>query len=128
MNKKGRVLLLWLALLLLIACPLKTEEKKTERRKKEYLDAGPALPPFDVTKRKIPLEEIQGGGPPRDGIPAIMEPKFVSAKEAGKFLSDGDLVLGVYENGVAKAYPVKILNWHEIVNDEVGGRPVAVTW
>jgi hypothetical protein len=52
----------------------------------------------------------------------------VAAKDADRFLRGKDRVLAVSMNGAAKAYPVKILNWHEIVNDEVGGQPITVTW
>jgi|FaiFalDrversion2_1042247.scaffolds.fasta_scaffold01394_3 hypothetical protein len=97
-------------------------------QQRQYLEAGPGQRPFDVTKHSVPIEEIRGGGPPKDGIPALDNPRFVSAKEAEKFLSRQDRVLGVALNGAAKAYPLKILNWHEIVNDTVGGRPVLVTW
>lgn len=83
---------------------------------------------FDVTRHNIPLEEIRGGGPPKDGIPSLTNPQFVSAKEAGKFLLSWDRVLGVEHNGVAKAYPIKILNWHEVVNDTIADKPIAVSW
>lgn len=95
---------------------------------KQYLDAGSGRRPFDVTRRSVPLEEILGGGPPRDGIPALDDPKFVTAREAEKFLGRSERVLGVALDGAAKAYPIKILNWHEIVNDRVGPRAVLVTW
>lgn len=71
--------------------------------------------------------EILSGGPPKDGIPAILEPKFVSPQEA-IFLKPGDTVIGVAVGEEAKAYPIKILNWHEVVNDTVGGAPVVVTF
>ncbi|WP_337862674.1 DUF3179 domain-containing protein [Nitrososphaera sp.] len=74
----------------------------------------------------VPPEKIVSGGPPRDGIPSIDSPKFTSASGAG--LEDGDLVIGLAIEGDAKAYPLKILVWHEIVNDVVGGEPVAVTY
>ncbi|MGR9100801.1 MAG: DUF3179 domain-containing protein, partial [Gammaproteobacteria bacterium] len=64
--------------------------------------------------------------PGKDGIPAIDNPRFVLPDRA--LLKAEDRVLGVFFNGVAKAYPVKILNWHEIVNDDFGGHPVAVTY
>ena len=67
-------------------------------------------------------------GPPRDGIPALDSPKFVTAAQADRVLRDSDVVLGVEFQGVAKAYPIRILNWHEIVNDEVGRQPALVTW
>lgn len=92
------------------------------------LPAGKGKRPFDVTHHSVPINEILGGGPPRDGIPALDAPKFVSADTARKFLSDKDRVLGVAVAGGAKAYPIRILNWHEIVNDEIHGRPIAVTW
>lgn len=109
------------ALVLCVGVPLVGEEKKL------YLESGTGRP-FDVTKHAVPIEELIGGGPPKDGIPSIDNPKFVSAKEAGKFLAPQERVLGVELNGIAKAYPIKILNWHEIVNDEVNGRPITVTW
>ncbi|MEM3160412.1 MAG: DUF3179 domain-containing protein [Nitrososphaera sp.] len=78
------------------------------------------------TKSLVPLDRIVSGGPGRDGIPSIDEPKFVSAQEAD--LRNGDLVLGLEINGDVRAYPLDILVWHEIVNDAVGGEPVAVTY
>ncbi len=78
-------------------------------------------------KHIVPLDKIRSGGPPKDGIPAIDRPKFVSVGEAS-FLSDEDVVLGLHYNGVARAYPLRILNWHEIVNDFVAGEPVLVTY
>lgn len=74
----------------------------------------------------VPLDQIVGGGPARDGIPSIDNPKFVSANDAG--LEDFELVLGLNINGDIRAYPLNILVWHEIVNDVVGGEPVAVTY
>lgn len=82
---------------------------------------------FDLSSALLPADEIVSGGPPRDGIPSIDAPKFVNAKQAD-FLRPGDRVLGLARNGVAKAYPIKILNWHEIVNDEIRGEAVAVTY
>ena len=76
---------------------------------------------FDYSKHSIPLEDIYDGGPGKDGIPAIMHPKFISAKDADrKFLKNENRILGVVHQGKARAYPIKILNWHEIVNDRIG--------
>ncbi|MBI4390033.1 MAG: DUF3179 domain-containing protein [Nitrospinae bacterium] len=84
---------------------------------------------FDFSGPRIPLDEIHSGGPPKDGIPALTNPAFVSPEAAEReFLGKTDRVLGLVVNGQAKAYPVKILNWHEIVNDTVGGKPVVVTF
>jgi hypothetical protein len=81
---------------------------------------------FDVSNASISTLAIQRGGPPKDGIPAIDRPKFVPAAQAG--LRDGDRVLGVALEGIARAYPVRILNWHEVVNDRFAGRAIAVTY
>ena len=80
----------------------------------------------DGTEAIVPLDQIVGGGPQRDGIPSIDNPKFVPVSDAG--LQDSDLVLGLDINGDVRAYPLDILVWHEIVNDVVGGEPVAVTY
>lgn len=82
---------------------------------------------FDLRDASVPLEQIEQGGPPRDGIPSIDNPKFLSASEA-RFLDRQARVLGVFHNGVAKAYPIAILNWHEIVNDRFGLDPIVVTF
>ncbi|MEX2526245.1 MAG: DUF3179 domain-containing protein [Gemmatimonadota bacterium] len=69
---------------------------------------------------------MMSGGPPPDGIPAIDEPRFVPAAQAD--LEGGDIVMGFAHNGEARAYPQRIMVWHEIVNDRVGGLNVAVTY
>jgi hypothetical protein len=76
----------------------------------------------------VPLDQIVSGGPPPDGIPSIDDPKFISVKEADGLLEDSELVLGLNINGDVRAYPLQILVWHEIVNDKVGGVPLAVTY
>ncbi len=82
---------------------------------------------FDLTDALIPVDEILSGGPPRDGIPAINQPKFEAASEAG-WMRDKDRVLALVVGGQAKAYPIGILNWHEIVNDKVGDQHFVVTY
>lgn len=82
---------------------------------------------FNLDNALIPAKEIFTGGPPRDGIPAIDHPRFVSADRAS-FLKERDLVLGMVYKGAAKAYPINILNWHEVVNDRFEGEAVAVTF
>ncbi len=96
--------------------------------KKQTLPAGTGQRPFDATRHSIPISEIEEGGPPRDGIPALFNPAFVSASDADLFLKKNDRVIGVVYEGEARAYPIKILNWHEAVNDSI--RPVRflVTW
>ena len=75
----------------------------------------------------MPQQEILSGGPPKDGIPAILKPKIVEPGQAA-YLEDSDTVIAVKINGEARAYPVKVLNWHEVVNDTIGGVPIAVTF
>jgi len=82
----------------------------------------------DLSKRTVPMEEIVPGGPPKDGIPAIDHPKFEHVQRADRWLEDREPVAVVELNGEPKAYPLQILVWHEIVNDVVGGIPVAVTY
>lgn len=90
--------------------------------------AAAAVTAEEKEKSIVPLDQIVSGGPPPDGIPSIDNPKFISVQEASKFLEDSELVLGLNINGDIRAYPLQILVWHEIVNDEVGGVPVAVTY
>lgn len=79
-------------------------------------------------KHSVPLDQIVSGGPPPDGIPSIDLPKFVSVTEGNKFLKDTDKVVGINLNGDIRAYPLQILVWHEIVNDNVDDVPIAVTY
>lgn len=78
-------------------------------------------------KHSIPLDKIRGGGPPKDGIPSIDNPVFAEIQNSD-FMSDSYTVIGLEINGEAKAYPLFILVWHEIVNDKVGDVPVSVTY
>ncbi|MFQ5908134.1 MAG: DUF3179 domain-containing protein [Thermoplasmata archaeon] len=71
---------------------------------------------------------ILGGGPPKDGIPAIDNPRFMSADAADGFLRPTDIVFGIDRAGVQRAYPQRILVWHEIVNDRVGGQRIPITY
>lgn len=82
---------------------------------------------FDLTESLVPANEILSGGLGRDGIPAIDQPKFLSAGESN-FLKDQSEVLGITRNGVSKAYPIAILNWHEIVNDTFGDESIVITY
>ena len=95
----------------------------------------------DATKANIPLEDILSGGPPPNGIPALgfvtdwqgaaestQAPAFISQDEAAEWLGESEPVIAFRVGDEAKAYPLQILTWHEIVNDYVGGVPVAVTF
>ena len=82
---------------------------------------------FNIDNALVPQNEILSGGPPKDGIPAILEPRFVAARQVD-FLKADDSVIGVVVAGIAKAYPLNILTWHEVVNDTIDGTPIVVTF
>ena len=87
-----------------------------------------AWPDTDFSRALIDLDEIRSGGPPRDGIPPIDAPRFVAPEEADGWLDPREPVIVVSAGGETRAYPLQILTWHEIVNDEVGGVPLSVTF
>ncbi|MEO0692833.1 MAG: DUF3179 domain-containing protein, partial [Pseudomonadota bacterium] len=86
-------------------------------------------PNSDFTQTSIEnWVEIMSGGPPKDGIPAIDDPNFIAAAEETR-IGDREPVITVEMEGeVPRAYPIRYLTWHEIVNDEMGGVPIAVTF
>lgn len=81
----------------------------------------------DVPPPRVEFEEIRSGGPPPDGIPPIDKPRFLNVGDID-FLADQEPVLALDIDGDTRAYPVQIMTWHEIVNDTVGGVPVAVSY
>ena len=82
----------------------------------------------DFSRHTVPYDEILSGGVPRDGIPPLDDPRFATLEDADRWLADQEPVIAFELNGDARAYPLQILVWHEIVNDVVGGVPVAVTF
>ena len=82
----------------------------------------------DFSKRSVSLDEILSGGPPKDGIPPVDHPKFVAVGEADDWLGDREPIVVFEHDGEVRGYPWQILIWHEIVNDEVAGLPVSVTY
>lgn len=83
--------------------------------------------PWSLDKHSIPVKDITSGGPPKDGIPALFSPKYEKAADAD-FMRNEEGVLGVYHNGIARAYPTRILSHHELVNDNFGDDPLLVSW
>lgn len=104
---------LLISVMVLIGMPLAQSPDATVRAEERHI---------------VPLDQIVNGGPPPDGIPSIDSPKFISAADGDHFLADSDKVVGLNINGDVRAYPLQILVWHEIVNDNIGGFPVAVTY
>ncbi len=84
------------------------------------------FPHTDFTRHTVPFSEIRPGGPPRDGIPAITEPVFVPVADSA--LDEESPVISLALGETARAYPLRVLMWHEIVNDRLDDMPVAVTW
>ncbi|MAZ67463.1 hypothetical protein CL652_01685 [bacterium] len=98
-------------------------QTKTTSRKEVTLSVGSPGGVFE----EVPDNEILSGGPGKDDIPSIDNPKFVSVKEAS-FLNDDEFGIGIVVDDVARFYPFQILVWHEIVNDSIAGMPLAVTY
>ncbi|MGB0387659.1 MAG: DUF3179 domain-containing (seleno)protein [Ardenticatenaceae bacterium] len=116
-----------------------TSEREATRPATSLIeDSSGELPPHlasrvqswgtDWSRHTVLLDELFSGGPPRDGIPPIDEPIFISIEEAAQEVDDLEPVVVYEHNGDARAYPLAILIWHEIVNDEVGGQPVTITY
>lgn len=83
------------------------------------------LAEFNTQRLRVPADEIKSGGPPRDAIPALTDPHTTLAADA-MFLDDDARVVGVTVDGAARAYPFSVLTWHEAINDQLGGHPIAV--
>ncbi len=104
--------------------------------------APPSVPPptltpeeeYDIktdasgTKYVVNPAKIMGGGPPKDGIPSIDNPKFVPVAEADQWIQDNELVITIIHNGIKRVYPLQIMVWHEIVNETIGGDPLLITY
>lgn len=82
---------------------------------------------FDLSFVLVPRDQILAGGPPRDGIPALARPEAIPHDQA-TYLRPDDVVVGIALEGEARAYPLRILIWHEVANDVLGGKPIAVTY
>lgn len=97
-------------------------------------DATPAGEELDIkvtpdgVRYIVEPDKIVGGGPPKDGIPSIDSPEFVSVEEADEWIQDDELVLSFEYRGVTRVYPLQIMVWHEIVNDVVVGDPILITY
>ncbi|MCL5777172.1 DUF3179 domain-containing protein [Limibaculum sp. FT325] len=85
-------------------------------------------PRTDFSQSAVDFGEILSGGPPKDGIPAIDAPRFEAASETTGAPTPNEPVMSIEIAGDARAYPLSVLMWHEIVNDTVAGQPVAVTY
>jgi len=126
--KASSILAAVLLAVVVSACGGSDTRGAAERRAAAQIQVSTAGWKTDFSRHTVPLAEFRSGGPGRDGIPPIDEPRTVSQEDADKFLDDREPVLTVEQGRAVRAYPVQILIWHEIVNDELGGRPIAVTY
>jgi hypothetical protein len=115
------------------AAPVETGSSGTDPTPPEFKGQNPpsgAASEFstDFSRHTISYDEVLSGGPPKDGIPALDAPTFVSVEEADSWLRPEEPVISFEVGNDARAYPLQILTWHEIVNDEVGGKPVVLTF
>jgi hypothetical protein len=85
-------------------------------------------PDTDFSRRTVEMHEVDSGGVPKDGIPAIDSPAFESIMDATRWLDPDEPVIAVTLGEKTRGYPLQILIWHEIVNDRLAGRPIAVTF
>jgi hypothetical protein len=124
--------------------PLRTPTPDPANQAEDQVGLDPDLNPpdplnRDTGRRIIKFSQPDGDGTkqrtleihsilPRDAIPAIDNPVFITAEEASQNLVDRDLVIGLSFNGEHKAYSTAFLSSREVVNDVIGGKPVAVTW
>ncbi len=133
--KKTILLLIFIAAFLISACSSEQQIKQSEQTGTEIekINYSEIKTLSDGTKYIIQPSEFRSGGPGKGGIgeeggiPALLDPEFISVEEAD-YLPDEELVLGLVWNGEERAYPYRILVWHEIANDVVGGGAVLVTY
>ena len=103
---------------------------KTDKEVQEPIEIPGTASTFstDFTRYSINADEVLSGGPPKDGIPAVTDPEFVSVDDASAWIGAAEPVIMVIKGELKKAYPLQILMFHEIVNDTIDGMPVAVTY
>lgn len=136
-SKKKMVVLIFVALIIVIAAvfatrtffkPAQLATETAEQIGKRIFSGGFNFTDEERAEANPLFKKLRSGGPPKDGIPSIDNPKFESATEANNWLKPDDLVLGFFHKDEARAYPLRILNWHEIVNDTVAGDAVLMTY
>lgn len=136
MNLKAGIILSTVFLVLIAGCVQEPDKTPPEETKK--LEKIPEITEMEkeegvkMTERGVKYivdpKKIISGGPPKDGIPSIDNPKFVSVQEADKYVKDNELVLAIIYKGVKRVYPLQILVWHEIINDKIAGDPILITY
>ncbi len=118
---KKKILTIVFSMLLIISC----SSSDASADQNNQLPSGGE--PNNSNEWLYPIAEIRDGGPGKDGIPSIDAPNFTTADQASPVLSDDLLVIGIKVENETRAYPHYILDWHEIVNDDVNGVEVAAS-
>jgi len=108
---------------ILLQCLSASAQERTEDENWEYPEWK-----TNTSKRSIDLKDLISPGVPKDGIPSIDRPRFVTVREAKAWLAADEPVVALQLNGVSRAYPLQILIWHEIVNDQIGRVPLVITF
>lgn len=123
---KNKIIFLFVLSLLLVACGGNGDDV--------YSNNTGSLPPIDddggsnnTNEWLIPISEVIDGGPGKDGIPSLDFPEFINSNEAS-YLEPNDLIIGIAIGNEARAYPYKILNWHELANDRVGDDFITINY
>ena len=126
----AKLFVLLQALMLLLMANLASANFKSKEKdtRSDFLQRATISWNTDWSKHSIEYHDLLSGGPPRDGIPPIDQPKFIENQLAAQWLKPYDPVIALEINGDARAYPLQILTWHEIVNDVVGEIPVTITF
>ena len=129
-NHMAKLFVLLQALMLLLMANLASANFKSKEKdtRSDFLQRATIGWNTDWSKHSIEYHDLLSGGPPRDGIPPIDQPKFIENQLAAQWLKPNDPVIALEINGDARAYPLQILTWHEIVNDVVGEIPVTITF
>lgn len=128
MRPKALLIILVLAALASLAVLLNRPEQELPKANPGQTVIREVSLQDDFTGAKVAREDLLQGCNGRDCIPSINNPKFETASEAGLWLAPEDRVFALNYNGVLRAYPQRIMNWHEIVNDEANGVPITVTF
>ena len=126
----AKLFVLLQALMLLLMANLTSANFKSKEKdtRSDFLQRATIGWNTDWSKHSIEYHDLLSGGPPRDGIPPIDQPKFIENQLAAQWLKPNDPVIALEINGDARAYPLQILTWHEIVNDVVGKISVTITF
>ncbi|MBW2995385.1 DUF3179 domain-containing protein [Candidatus Woesearchaeota archaeon] len=125
-----KIILVSIIVLFLVSCQIETEQRTMEKIP-EITQMEEELG-IQMTERGVKYivdpNKILSGGPPKDGIPSIDNPIYVSLEDADEWIQDNELVLAIIYKGNKRIYPLQILVWHEIVNDWIAGDPILITY